>query len=247
MGGRRGPVGLWSCATISLALTPAASVRAEVTHQDPGSYVVDRAGVIDSDKARTLESILADLEAKTTAQIKVLTVQSTDGEDVFGFAQRHASLWKLGQTGKDNGALIVVSTGDREVRIETGYGLEHVLTDAWCASAARQFAVPNFKNGDYTNGIALLAAAAADRVAVAEHVSLEGIPEPYRQRLRVQSRPTWLCGGLILPLIVIIVVMSSIGRRRRYYGAWGGGGLWQGLFWASVLNSSLRGGRSHWG
>ena len=82
------------------ALAAAASARsalAAVTVQDPGTYVVDRAGIIDDGVERQLEGWLRELEQKTTAQVKVLTVPTTDGEDFFSFVHRHAELWKLGR------------------------------------------------------------------------------------------------------------------------------------------------------
>ncbi|MCH7885569.1 MAG: TPM domain-containing protein [Planctomycetes bacterium] len=126
--------------TLVLGVAPKA-LRAEVTIRDPGSYVVDRAGIIDDRVERQLEGWLRELEQKTTAQVKVLTVSSTDGEDVFGFVQRHAELWKLGRKGKDNGVLIVVvpkSPGQKGiVRIQPGYGFEATMPDSWCGSLAR--------------------------------------------------------------------------------------------------------------
>ena len=112
-------------------------VSAEVTVRDPGSYVVDAANIIDPANEQQMNLWLAELEQKTTAQIKVLTVTTIDGEDFFGFVQRHAELWKLGRKGKDNGALIPLAINERKVRIHTGYGLEGMMQDAWCGSVSR--------------------------------------------------------------------------------------------------------------
>ena len=38
--------------------------------------------------------------------------------------------WVPGQKEKDNGVLLLVVVDDRQMRIEVGYGLEGVLTDA---------------------------------------------------------------------------------------------------------------------
>ena len=100
---------------------------AEVLIKDPGTYVVDTAGVMQASDKQQLEGWLRELEQKTTAQVKVLTVQTTEGEDIFGFAQRHAEAWKLGQAGKDNGALIALALQEHRVRIQIGYGLEGSL------------------------------------------------------------------------------------------------------------------------
>ena len=117
---------LWIAA---LALLAPASAGA-VTVKDPGRYVVDTAGLIDAATERRMEGWLRELEQKTTAQVKVLTVPTTGGEDFFGFVQRHAEAWKLGRKGKDNGALIALAVKERRVRVHTGYGLEGVLPDS---------------------------------------------------------------------------------------------------------------------
>ena len=90
-----------------------------------------------------------------------MTVQTTDGEDIFSFAQRHAEAWKLGQTGKDNGALIVLALQERRVRIQTGYGLEGVLPDSWAGSLSRSMASQFFKQGKYSQGLLNLTIATA--------------------------------------------------------------------------------------
>ena len=76
----------------------------------------------------------------------------------FGiFIEEYASAvfekWKPGQKNKDNGVLLLVSIEDRLVRIETGYGLEGVLTDTKCGLIIRKVIIPHFKSGDYEKGI----------------------------------------------------------------------------------------------
>ena len=112
----------------------ASSASAEVTVRDPGTFVVDVAHVMDDMAERKLEGYLRELEQKTGTQVKVLTVPTTDGEDFFGFVQRHAELWKLGRKGLDNGVLVGMALQEREVRIHVGYGLEAVLPDSWCGT-----------------------------------------------------------------------------------------------------------------
>lgn len=233
-----------------IALGAAASARsapAAVTVQDPGAYVVDRAGIIDDGVERQLEGWLRELEQKTTAQVKVLTVPTTDGDDLFTFVQRHAELWKLGRAGRDNGVLIAVAVKEREDRIHVGYGLESVLPDSWCGSLRRQTIVPNFKQGRFSDGLYQGVVAIANKIADSANVKLTGIPDFRHRATRVPPRAV-ACGSGLVPIIVLILVVSSMSRRRRYYGRWGGGGLMRGLFWGSIINSMMSGGRrSGWG
>ncbi|HUU85199.1 MAG TPA: TPM domain-containing protein, partial [Phycisphaerae bacterium] len=127
--------------TAAALLLVSGAARAEVTIPDPGTFVVDRANVIDAQYENALEGWLRELEQKTTAQVKVLTVATTDGEDWFGFVQRHAELWKLGQADPENGALIALkpksAVESGEIRVHSGRGLEGPLPDSWCGSASR--------------------------------------------------------------------------------------------------------------
>ena len=110
------------------------AAQAEVSVSDPGTYVVDQADIIGPSAERQLEGWLQELAQKTTAQVKVLTVPTTEGEDFFTFVHRHAESWKLGQKVKDNGALIALALQERRVRIHTGYGLEGALPDSGTGS-----------------------------------------------------------------------------------------------------------------
>ena len=70
------------------------------------------------------------LAADTTAQLVVLTVDSTDGEDISDYAVEVGRKWGIGSKDKNNGVLIVLSVSDRKVWVAVGYGLEGRLPDA---------------------------------------------------------------------------------------------------------------------
>ena len=144
--------------------------------------MVDQAGIIDAGIEQQMEAWLAELAQKTTAQVKVLTVTSTEGEEPFDWGHRHAELWGLGQKGTDQGALIALALEERNVFIHTGYGVEAVLPDLWCAKLSRQVRDRYFKEGDYSTGLATMAAAVANRVAGATNVKLSGTPTLRRRQ-----------------------------------------------------------------
>ena len=226
------------------ALLPS-DARAEVTVADPGTYIVDRAGIIDARAERQLEAWLRELEQKTTAQVKVLTVPTTDGEDFFGFVQRHAELWKLGRKGKDNGVLIAVSLKEKQRRIHVGYGLEGVLPDSFLGTIQRELFVPNFRKGRFSKGLYQGTVVVANKIASSANVTLSGMPKVRYGRARRVRNGGFACGGMT-PFIVLLVLMSA-GRRRRHYGRWGGGGMLQGMLLGGMMGGMLGGGRSSWG
>jgi uncharacterized protein len=145
-----------------------------VPDQPPGR-VVDLAGVVDAGTRARLEALLAELEAKTTAQVVVLTLDSLDGEAIDAFSVDLAhNRWRLGQKGKDNGVLLTVAVRDRRYRVEVGSGLEGLLPDSLVGSIGRERLVPAFRRGDFGGGIAAMAGAIAEVVAGGAGVRLEG-------------------------------------------------------------------------
>lgn len=115
--------------------------------------VNDTAGIMSETEKMELTEYLTALNDQTGVQIAVLTVPSLEGEPIETFSLDVAEAWKLGQADTDNGALLVVSLDDRELRIETGYGLEPLLTDVKCGLIIRNVIAPYFRSGDYGAGI----------------------------------------------------------------------------------------------
>lgn len=222
----------------------------QVTIPDPGTYVVDQAGITGAYRG-TLETLLRELEEKTTAQVKLLTVKSLQGEDAFAFAQRHAEAWKLGKPGKDNGVLIVVvpkSAGQRgELRVQVGYGLEPILPDSYNGELTRGVVTQYMQKGQVAEGIAALTSAVANRVALASNITLGGGASlPGRISQKQPSPPAGLVCGGIVPLIILILIMRAIFGRRRYGRHWGGG-VWEAMILGQMLGGVGRGRRSGWG
>jgi len=116
-------------------------------------WVVDDAGLLPAELVRILDVRLADHEATTSNQVVVLTVPSLGGSEIEEFAFAEATRRRIGQKGRDNGVLFVVAPNERAARIEVGYGLEAVLTDARAGRILRVDVVPRFREGDYAGGI----------------------------------------------------------------------------------------------
>lgn len=115
--------------------------------------VVDLAHALPNATAESLAARLAAHETQSSNQVVVLIVPSLEGNAVEGFSHRVATSWKLGQKGTDNGVLLLVVLQERKVRIEVGYGLEGVLTDARSAQIIRNEIVPRFRAGDIPGGV----------------------------------------------------------------------------------------------
>jgi uncharacterized protein len=127
---------------------------AEITVPKLTGWVNDYADILSQAAEAQLERELKAHEDSTTNQIVVLTVPSLEGEVLEEVANQVFNAWGLGQRGKDNGVLLLVSVDDRKLRIEVGNGLEGVLTDAHCGRIIRNEITPSFKRKAYEAGIA---------------------------------------------------------------------------------------------
>lgn len=53
---------------------------------------------------------------------------------------------------KDNGVLIAISKGYRQIRIQNGNGIEKIITDNETKEIIDNFFIPDFKKGNYYDG-----------------------------------------------------------------------------------------------
>lgn len=135
----------------SLCLLPITALALDVPYLT--GRVTDNAQILSDSMRKLLTQRLKAHEDQTTNQVAVLTIPSLEGESIEDYAVKVFEEWKLGQTDKDNGILVIVAPNDRRMRIEVGYGLEGTLTDSMAGSIIRNAMTPRFKNGDYNGGI----------------------------------------------------------------------------------------------
>lgn len=119
----------------------------------PRGFVSDFAGMLAPVEVEPLESKLVAYAQSTGNEIAVVTIPSLDGDPIEDYAVRLFEEWGVGDEKMDTGALLLIVRDEREVRIEVGYGLEPVLTDAESAVIIRNVIVPAFRNGQYGEGI----------------------------------------------------------------------------------------------
>ena len=120
----------------------------------PQGYVTDLAGVVDPATQAKLETLCAEVQQKTGAQIAVVTVNSLDGETKEDYS---ADLYKhlgVGSKQDNRGVLLLVAPKERQYRIEVGYGLEPVINDARAGDIGREM-VPDLKQQDYSGAVLL--------------------------------------------------------------------------------------------
>src|SRR5258708_26385374 len=119
----------------------------------PTARVNDYAGVLSAAERGRLEDELAERERGSGAQMFMAILPSLEGDRVEDVAVRLEERWKVGRKGLSNGVLLVVFLKERKLRIEVGYGLEPVITDAVAASIIRDVIAPRFREQRYAGGL----------------------------------------------------------------------------------------------
>lgn len=162
--------------------------------------VTDLTATLSDAERAALEQKLAAFEARKGSQVAVLVLSGTAPETIEQYGLRVAEAWRLGRKGVDDGALLLVAKDDRALRIEVGYGLEGVLTDATSRRIIDEIIVPYFRQGDFYRGID----AGVDRMLAV--IDGESLPEP--QRWQGAPIESWM--PLIPILLVFTVTLGSI-------------------------------------
>ena len=128
---------------------------AHLDFKKPEGFFSDSASLLSPKSGSAIESLLSSYTKETANEIAVLIIPSLEGDPIEDVAVEVFQSWGIGQKGKDNGVLLLISKEDKEVRIEVGYGLEPDLTDAEVGAIIRNTLTPAFKEGKYDEGVGL--------------------------------------------------------------------------------------------
>jgi uncharacterized protein len=210
--------------------------------------VIDEANILDQANRAALTQKLADLEAKSTDQLVVVTLKSLQGTSIEDFGVQLARRWQIGQKDKNNGVLLLVAPNERKVRIEVGYGLEGTLTDAISRLIIENSILPRFRANDFPGGISR---GVDDIIQV-----LTGDAEEWRHRAaqRPDSTPNGTSVLLIIFLVIVFVLVFKVmagaaaNDRRRRRSPWiGGWTTGSGSSWSSGSGGGFSGGGGSFG
>ena len=167
-------------------------------------YVNDYARMISPPAKSKIEEALGAFEQSDSTQIVILTIPSLEGEDIENFGIKVGGSWKIGQKGKDNGAILIVSKQERRIRIEVGYGLEGKLTDLTAGRIIDLVIMPRFKQGDFDGGFI---------------AGVSSLIDATRGELRAEQRPARRGQKGISPFLSIFLffaiftlIMGSVSR-----------------------------------
>ncbi len=158
-------------------------LRAEKVEEVPnprqasGSWVSDAGRVLAPEYVRMIDSVCRELQARTGAELAVVTVGDLGGLVIEDFAVRLFRRFAIGAAGRDNGLLLLCSRDDRQVRLEVGYGLEGEIPDLRASRLLEQGALTHLGAGRFGRGLFTAARDIAAAAAAAGGAELS-IPEP---------------------------------------------------------------------
>jgi uncharacterized protein len=228
---------------LTLVLAPAGQA-AQLSFPQLSGRVVDEARLLDAGTRERIDAKLAALETRTGRQLVVVTLPSLQGREIEDYGYQLGRHWGIGERDRDTGALLIVAPRERRVRVEVGYGLEGILTDAVSRLVIENGILPRFRVNDYAGGIER---GVDDLVQV-----LSGDAEDFQRRATERSGPAgtqvssegiwWI---IIIGIWLFFMLRSRRRRRRALWGAappiffppiggrrggWGGGGGFGGGF-----------------
>lgn len=245
----RGPLRLHKALALCIALMLAGLFATPATAQQfpkLSGRVVDAANLLNPQQEAELTGKLQALEQASSRQLVVATIPDLQGYPIEDYGYRLGRAWGIGQTKANNGTILLVAPNQKKVRIEVGYGLEPILTDALSSLIIQNQILPRFRQNDMAGGIL----AGSDAIIQ----QLQAPPEEAERRTiaaaNAQQQRSRGDGGSIFPLlfwgiILFFVLMPMLrrggkGRRHRRGGmpvilwgpgfgggggGWGGGGL----------------------
>lgn len=120
---------------------------------NPFHYVNDYTSTLSTQQQQILENKLIDYGRETSSQIAVVIVPTTNEYEIADYAFALGDKWGIGRKQLNNGVLMLIAKNDRKVFIATGQGLEGVLPDAFLSQVIRHAILPEFKQGQYAQGI----------------------------------------------------------------------------------------------
>lgn len=236
---------------LAAALPPYARA-AKAIPESPYYYVLDETGSLSPGIQRSLQALLMEHGRLTGEQVVFAIFKSLEGEELVDFTNRVFKEWKIGQRRKNNGALLALYWQEREARIEVGYGLEPILTDAKSKGVLEDFLFPELRNGNVDRALSLAALEiltilespliqSGKAQEILQSGGLQGGFQPAERGTPSSKRSfSWIVLGLFFCIWVLSRLTAAEAhytrrgwyrpnpwRRRSHwggFGGWGGGG-----------------------
>jgi len=182
----------------------------------PEGPLNDFANILSPSTRDSLIFLSQSLWEKTKVPLILVTVKDLNGEDINEIANKLYEKWGIGEKGKDEGVLVILSVNDRQIRIETGYGTESYIPDAVASRILREISIPALSRGMWGVALKNTNIALASIIAKAHNVPLSSVinwdikeisQKPYSS---YKINPLYF---LILFFILLFLLSTRTGRN----------------------------------
>ncbi len=201
--------------------------------QNPPRLVNDFGEILTPAQENTLEEKLLRYSDTTSTQITIVILKGELLDDPNLYAAELGQKWGVGTAGGDNGLVFLVAPDSRKMAIQNGYGLEAVLTDALTKRIIEGYITPQFKQGNYYEGID----EGTDQIIKLLAGEFKG--KGSRSSKGEKGIPFFAI--ILIAIIIISVIRNRKGGGGRG-GYRGGGGYWIGGLGGGALGGSSGGG-----
>ena len=179
--------------------------------------VVDQADILPASVEAELDQKLAALETQSQRQLVVATVSDLEGYDIADYGYQLGREWGIGDAERNDGALLLVAPNERRVRIEVGYGLEGIMTDALSSIIINNQIVPRFRDDDYPGGIVAGTDAIIQQLQLPEDQARQVAQQAGAQREEDGGFPVGMAVWLAFMFFFFVLpALTGRGRKRRY-------------------------------
>jgi len=166
-------------------------------------FVSNPDGILSSGTVAELDGLSTQIEAATKSEYAIVLVNDYVGDTDFEFALKLFNTWGIGKKGSNNGLLLFIAKDRREYRFITGYGMESTLPDAYLKRIGEKYLVPNFRNGNYDQGV-LEASQFIKTILMSPDSKAE------LERLMPEATPIWSFSSPILRNSLLVLALFAI-------------------------------------
>jgi uncharacterized protein len=219
-------------------LTLGISAFAYTSPGSPSGYVNDFADILTLDRRTKLSEQIHQYKERTGNEIGIAIIQTTGDESIEQYAVQLFQEWGIGKKDEDNGALLLLAIQDRKLRIEVGYGLEGVLTDAKSAHIIAN-ATPLLKQQKYGEAVQqmtdqLIGTLDGESFPGEESINQPTVDEATMRRIFIAV----VVFMLLVAFIPFLILVWFFTNRYRFRSRLGGGFSGGGSSWDSSSDSS---------
>lgn len=235
-----------------MCLSGVTAYAADLPSHTEDFYVNDYAGIFSDEQSARIVEAGEELYDATTAQVVVLTIDSTDGEAISDYALEVGRDWGVGTKGENNGVLIVLAVEDRQVWVAVGYGLEGQLPDSKTGRLIDENAIPYYKNDEFADGTEQLYFALLNEVRQEYGMDTVDAPEAASASDDIDWVGVLFAIGIVIVLVIIVIIISNRpdkkgGKRSSGSGYSGGFDNYSSYDSGSSYSGSSGGGGSFGG